>query len=322
MAAAGACSAGTPRSSCPTSPSSGAERRLRSLHTGGISSPTSGSWPIGASPSRGRRRRVVEDYLAYLAASGRARARRRAPSRRSAACTASVSTSAGRHRSDRGLSAPRIPQADPEGTERGRGRAAARRPSSATTRGAARPGDPRAPLRDRHAHLGAGGAAPRRPRLRTRDGPRLREGLERAPRARRAPRPARRSRRGSARAGGRRWRRPLGAPRRRGGAVHLDPGPADVTPDRLGRRAQRRGEGPPRGPGDAARAAPLLRHPSARARRRHPSRAGAARPRRHHDDAGLHEGLARAARRVYERRIPSARTPGDWPTRAPAWSSP
>ena len=44
--------------------------------------------------------------------------------------------------------------------------------------------------------------------------------------------------------------------------------------------------------GSAPRAAPLLRHPHARPRRRHPGRAGAARPRLDQHHADLHAGLA------------------------------
>ena len=59
-------------------------------------------------------------------------------------------------------------------------------------------------------------------------------------------------------------------------------------------RARRR-PGRPRRPPVPARAAPLVRHPHARPRRRHPGGAGAARPRQPLDHAGVHEGVAGAA---------------------------
>ena len=84
------------------------------------------------------------------------------------------------------------------------------------------------------------------------------------------------------------------AGRRRGGV----PQPAGRAPHPAGRVAGDQGAGRrrrPRRPGVAARAAPQLRHPHARAGRRHPGRAGAARPRLDLDHPGLHAGHHRAA---------------------------
>ena len=97
-----------------------------------------------------------------------------------------------------------------------------------------------------------------------------------------------------------------------GGRPMLSPsaGPAGATPRRCsstpgaagcpgrarGRSCARYGDRV--GLGDRltpARAAPLLRHPHARPRRRHPRRAGAARPRLDLDHAGVHAGVDRAA---------------------------
>ena len=55
----------------------------------------------------------------------------------------------------------------------------------------------------------------------------------------------------------------------------------------------------------AARAAAFLCHPHARPRRRSAGRAGAARPRQHLDDAGVHEGVARTAAGGLRRRAPA-----------------
>ena len=62
--------------------------------------------------------------------------------------------------------------------------------------------------------------------------------------------------------------------------------------DVLNRYARQVGPG---GQAQPARAAPLVRHPHARPRCRHPRRAGAARPRLDQHDAGVHAGVDRAA---------------------------
>ena len=72
------------------------------------------------------------------------------------------------------------------------------------------------------------------------------------------------------------------------------------------RRHGRRAPASPR-PAVAARAAPLVRHPHARPRRRHPRRAGAARPRLDHHDAGVHQGRQE---RLWEVTAPPTRVPG------------
>ena len=87
----------------------------------------------------------------------------------------------------------------------------------------------------------------------------------------------------------------LGATGRRGSGVHLDAWQAHVTPGRVAGRQGCRREGQARGPGVAARPAALMCHTLVGARRGHTRGAGAARARDHHDDAGLHEGLTRAA---------------------------
>ena len=76
--------------------------------------------------------------------------------------------------------------------------------------------------------------------------------------------------------------------------------PADPA-GRLGRAAGRRRPGRA-GRGVAAHAAALVRHPPARRRRRRPGRAGTARPRLGHHDAGLHAGHGRPAARGLRRR--------------------
>ena len=141
--------------------------------------------------------------------------------------------------SDRGRRDAAHPPGHPEGPHGGPGRALVvgrhrRRPA-----GASRPGDPRDPVRDRDAHLGAGGPAPRRPRHGKGPRRRLREGLQGAPRTHRSARPG--GPRGVARPGGqvRHGPGPLGTARRRRGRVHLHEGKADVAPGRLAGGAHR-----------------------------------------------------------------------------------
>ena len=88
----------------------------------------------------------------------------------------------------------------------------------------------------------------------------------------------------------------IGRTTARAGAVFLERARRAAHPpgrvvDRARRRRPRRAAGPP----VPARAAPLVRDPHARPRRRHPGGAGAARPRQPVDHAGVHEGVAGAA---------------------------
>ena len=76
------------------------------------------------------------------------------------------------------------------------------------------------------------------------------------------------------------------------------------APGRLGDRAQVRQPGGPGRPAHAARAAPLVRHPHARPRGRHPLRPGAPRPRLGEHHADLHPGVDRAALAGLPRRPP------------------
>ena len=92
----------------------------------------------------------------------------------------------------------------------------------------------------------------------------------------------------------RRGRRRRGVPQRARRAHQ----PSGVLVD----RAQRGRAGRARRAPLAARAAALVRDAHARPRRRSPCRAGAARPRQHLDDPGVHEGLARTAASRLRRR--------------------
>ena len=173
--------------------------------------------------------------------------------------------------------------------------------------GAARPRAARAALRHRHPHQRGGRPRPRRPRSRRRHAAGARQGLEGADRAHRSGRAGRRRRvpaRRAARAAPRdvsaddEGRRCRGAQRARW--AHL----ATVV---LGDRAPGGRAGRARRAPVAARPAAFLRDPHARPRRRPAGRAGAARPRQHLDDAGVHEGVARAVASRLRRRA-SART--------------
>ncbi len=106
---------------------------------------------------------------------------------------------------------------------------------------------------------------------------------------------------------GPRWAR--AAQRRRGGVPQPARRPA-VAPGGVGIVRALRRPGRPRRPAVAPRAAPLVRHPHARPRRRHPGRAGAARTRVDLDDAGVHEGLDRRLRAVYDAAHPRAQRRG------------
>ncbi len=77
-----------------------------------------------------------------------------------------------------------------------------------------------------------------------------------------------------------------------------------TPPGSLGDRAQVREPGGPGRPADAARAAPLVRHPHARPRCRHPLRPGAPGPRLGEHHADLHPGVERAAVAGVPRRPP------------------
>ena len=140
-----------------------------------------------------------------------------------------------------------------------------------------------------------------------RSGARVRQGGEGADRALRRRRAGAPSTTGSAPYG-----RPcscprVGPPRRRRGAV---PRPARGAMSRQHAWAILRHYGDADGLGRSAvapRAAPLVRHPPARPRRRPPDRAGAARPRLDLDDPGVHQGLPGAAAEVYRTAHPRAR---------------
>ena len=193
------------------------------------------------------------------------------------------------------LAVPRVPRGLPKALAEDEVEAAARLGGRRRRRRPAGPGDPRGALRDRAAHLRAGRPVARRRRPRRRAAAGLRQGVEGADRPGRAvrgrcPGPVA-GRRRPARAGP----RAVGPARRRRGGVPQPPRRAAVPPGRVGRRAQGRGAGRARRPADPPRAAPLLRDPHARPRRRHPHRAGAARPRLDQHDAGVHAGVDRAA---------------------------
>jgi site-specific recombinase XerD len=87
------------------------------------------------------------------------------------------------------------------------------------------------------------------------------------------------------------------------------PHPPRLLEDRAGRGLA----GGARRPSVAPRPAPLLRHPHAGPRGRHPGGPGAARPRQHLHDPGVHEGLARAAQSRLRDRPPAG--PADRPQR-------
>ena len=121
-------------------------------------------------------------------------------------------------------------------------------------------------------------------------------------------RPRRARRPGSTPAGATRWRPsggPAGATPRRCSSTSGAAGCRRQGAWRIVRAPRRRGPAS----GDRltpARAAPLVRHPHARPRRRHPGRAGAARPRLDQHHADLHAGVDRAAAQVYDAAHPRA----------------
>ena len=172
-----------------------------------------------------------------------------------------------------------------------------------------RPGHPRGALRHRRAHLRAVRPVARRPRPRRRAGAGVRQGRQGAHRAAR-PHGAGGARATGSAPGG---RGALGA--RRGGRAAATPRRCSSTSAAGGCPARAawaivrhvRRPGRARRPAQPARAAPLVRHPHARPRRRHPGRAGAARPRLDLDDAGVHDGLRRAAAPGLRRRPPPGR---------------
>ena len=200
---------------------------------------------------------------------------------------------------------PRMPQGVPKALSEAEVERAARGGHRRRPPCAPGPGDARAALRDGMRISELAGLSPRRPRPARCAGARLRQGLEGAPRPDRPPRG--RGARGLARA-----RRPPGDPRRAHAPARATPrrcssrrGAGGCPARRPGRSCTRRRavRGSPR-PGDAARAAPQLRHAPARPRGRHPGRPGAARPRVDHDDAGLHEGLPGAPPALLSGRAP------------------
>ncbi len=200
-----------------------------------------------------------------------------------------------------------------QAADRDRGAARCSTPSWATTPvAAARPGHPRGALRHRACASPSCAACPSATSTSTR---RSSGSSARAPRS------------GSSRSGA----RPDGAARR---VARASAGAPAFVPAPLGPPGRRRRRVPePRGgrlsrqgawaivraygdPGRARRAAlaprpaPLLRHPHARPRRRHPRRAGAARPRLDLDHPGVHAVSTERLRAVYDAAHPRARRRG------------
>ena len=157
---------------------------------------------------------------------------------------------------------------------------------------AARPGAARAAVRHRRPDLRGVRAVDGRHRLRRPPRAAVRQGRRRSASCRSGGPPAAAldewfSPRGRVLLGA---RAVAAARRRRGGVPQPARRPAD-PPGGVGGRPAATASGPGmRDRAVAARAAPLVRHPPARPRRRPARRAGAARPRLDLDDAGVHEG--------------------------------
>ncbi len=295
---------------------SGAARPAPSPPTGATCAPT---WPgcasRGTTLDRRRPRTTCRRTSPSSAAASWRRPRwparwcRCEPSTASSPTRAARPTDPGAH-----LELPRVPQGLPKAlTEEEVGRLLDA-PVGEGPVGAARPGHARGALRHRRARLGAGRALHSATSTSTPPccGPSARGA--RSGSCRSASRPSGRWSRGSGPRAGRRWRPSSGGgaatPRRcsstRAAVACRRQGAWDV----LRRYAPAVG---PRGQAHPPRAAPLLRHPHARPRGRHPGRAGAARARLDQHHAGVHAGLHRAAvGRVPER-------PPTGATRAVAW---
>ena len=160
-----------------------------------------------------------------------------------------------------------------------------------------RPGHPRGALRHRAAHLRAGRPVARRRRPRRRAAPGLRQGEQGAGRARSGGSRSEPWRTGSGPAAARELAPAQWARRGDAEAVFLNPRGGRLTRQGAWGVVRRHGAD---GRASAAGSRPhvlrhSLRHPHARPRRRHPRRAGAARPRLDQHDAGVHAGVDRAA---------------------------